>query len=65
TAFVGSVSSNQIYVSKDGKAVLTKVVSGKTFGDYIEVLSGIEKGTQVITSGQINLTNGATIEIIK
>lgn len=65
TAFVGSVSSNQIFVAKGGKAILTKVVSGRTFGDYIEVISGIEKGTQVITSGQINLANETAIEIIK
>ena len=65
TAFVGSVSSGQVYIYKDGKAVLTKVVSGRTFGDAIEVISGIEKGAQVITSGQINLTNGTAVEIIK
>lgn len=65
TAFVGSVSSSQVYVYKDGKAVLTKVVAGRTFGEWIEIISGIEKGTQVITSGQINLTNGTAVEIIK
>lgn len=65
TAFVGSVSSNQVFVYKDGKAVLTKVVSGRTFGESIEVVSGIEKGTQVIISGQINLTDGTAVQIIK
>ncbi len=64
-AFVGSVSSNQIFVVKDGKAVLTKVVSGRTFGENIEIISGITKGTQVITTGQINLLNGTAVEIIK
>jgi membrane fusion protein, multidrug efflux system len=65
SAFVGSVSSNEVFVVKDGKATLTKVVSGRSFGDYIEVVSGIEKGAQVVTSGQINLLDGAAIEIIK
>lgn len=64
-AFVGSVSSNQIFVAKDGKAVLTEVNSGRSFGDYIEIISGINKGDQVIISGQINLTDGAVIEVIK
>ena len=64
-AFVGSVSSNKVFVHKNGKAVLTKVVSGRTFGEYIEVVSGIEKGTQVITSGQINLADGTAVKIIK
>lgn len=65
TAFVGSVSSSQVFVYKGGKAVLTKVVAGRTFGAMIEVISGIEKGAQVITSGQINLANGTAVEIIK
>lgn len=65
TAFVGSVSSNQIFVIKDGKVALTKVVSGRSFGDYIEIVSGLEKGTQVVTSGQINLLDGTAVEIIK
>lgn len=64
-AFVGSVSSNQVFVVKDGKAVLTKVVSGRIFGEYIEIISGLEKGTQVITTGQINLLDGSAVEIIK
>ncbi|UIR57488.1 efflux RND transporter periplasmic adaptor subunit [Sphingobacterium sp. SRCM116780] len=64
-AFVGSVSSNQVFVVKDGKAVLTKVTSGRIFGDNIEIISGIEKGTQVITTGQINLLDGTAVEIIK
>lgn len=64
-AFVGSVSSNKVFVYKDGKAVLTDVTSGRLFGNYIEILSGIEKGAQVITSGQINLADGTAVEIIK
>ena len=64
-AFVGSVSSNQIFVIESGKAVLKNVVSGRSFGDYIEVLSGLEQGVQVITSGQINLVDGTPVEIIK
>lgn len=64
-AFVGSVSSNQVFVVKDGKAVLTKVVSGRIFGENIEIISGLEKGAQVITTGQINLLDGTAVEIIK
>lgn len=64
-AFVGSVSANQVYVNKGGKAALKEVVSGRTFGEFVEVVSGLEKGEEVIISGQINLTDGATIEVIK
>lgn len=65
TAFVGSVSDNKVFVAKNGKAVETEVVSGRTFGDNVEVLSGLNPGDQVIVSGQINLLNGTAIEIIK
>src|SRR5690606_30928511 len=64
-AFVGSVSSNQVYVYKDGKAVLTKVTAGRTFGDEIEILSGLEKGAQVIKIGRAHVTDGTAVEIIK
>jgi len=65
TAFIGNVSSNEVFVIKDGKAVLTKVVAGKNFGDFIEIVSGLSNDETVITSGQINLTNGSAVSIIK
>lgn len=65
TAFVGSVSDNKVYVVKGDKAVLTQVVSGRSFGDYIEVISGVDAGDQVVISGQINLFDQSPITIIK
>ena len=65
TAFVGSVSSNQVYVIKNGKAELKTISSGRIFGDYIEVLSGLSKGEQVIVSGHINLSDQTPVKIIK
>ncbi|WP_293935152.1 efflux RND transporter periplasmic adaptor subunit [Sphingobacterium sp. UBA6645] len=65
TAFVGSISDNKIFVLKNGKAIETKVTSGRSFGDQIEVTSGIAAGDQVIISGQINLIDQAPVEVIK
>ena len=65
TAFVGSVSSNKFYVIKNGKAELKTITSGRNFGDYIEVLSGLSKGDQVVTTGQVNLSDLTPVEIIK
>lgn len=65
SAFVGSVSDNKIYVSKNGKAVETKVVSGRNFGNNIEIISGLSANDQVIVSGQINLLDQTAIEVIK
>lgn len=65
SAFVGSISSNKVYTIENGKAVMKTIVSGRNFGDYIEVISGIADGDQVVTSGQINLSDQAPVEIIK
>lgn len=65
TAFVGSVSDNKIFVVKEGKAIETKVQSGRSFGNYIEVLSGLNTGDEVIISGQINLFDQTPVQVIK
>lgn len=65
TAFVGSVSDNKVFVSKNGKAIETKVQSGRSFGDNIEIISGLNASDQVIISGQINLLDQTAIEVIK
>lgn len=64
-AFVGGLNSNQVFVVKDSIATLKKVVSGRNFGDKIEVLGGLNDGETVVTSGHINLTDSAKVKIIK
>jgi len=64
-AFVGSVSNNQVFVNENGIAVLKKVTAGRIIGDKVEILNGLTNGDKVITTGQINLTNGSKIEVIK
>lgn len=66
SAFIGSVSSNQVFVLKsDSTAALRKVIAGKVLGDKVEVLQGLQEGETVITSGQINLSEGSPISIVK
>ncbi|OOV19651.1 efflux RND transporter periplasmic adaptor subunit [Flavobacterium cheongpyeongense] len=64
-AFVGSVSSNEIFVVENGKAKLRKVTAGRILGDKVEIINGLSDGEKVITTGQINLQDGNTVEIIK
>ena len=65
-AFVNGVSSNQVFVVQPNNTVkLTKLVIGRIFGDQIEILSGIKEGETVVTTGQINLIEGAKIKIVK
>lgn len=64
-AFVGSVSSNQLFVmDTKGIARLTPVTPGRILGDKVELLSGIQEGDQVIVSGQINLKDGAKVSVM-
>jgi RND family efflux transporter MFP subunit len=64
-AFVGSVSSNEIFVVENNVAKLKKVVAGRILGDKVEIIDGLNDGDVVITTGQINLQDGNTVEIIK
>jgi len=65
-AFVGSVSSNQIFVLANGnKAKIRKVIAGRTINDQVEVIEGLKEGETVIISGQINLVDGSDVAPIK
>jgi len=65
TAFVGGVNSGQVFVVKDSTATLTKITPGRILGTNVEILDGLNDGEIVVTSGQINLTNGAKVSILK
>ncbi|MFE3867576.1 efflux RND transporter periplasmic adaptor subunit [Flavobacterium sp. LS2P90] len=64
-AFVGSVSSNQIFVAENGVAKLKTVTAGRILGDKVEIINGLSDGETVITTGQINLQDGSKVDIIK
>jgi len=66
SAFVGSVSSNQIFVLENGNtAKIRKVIAGRSIGDQVEVLEGLKEGETVIVSGQINLIDGSSVAPVK
>ncbi|MDR6786297.1 membrane fusion protein (multidrug efflux system) [Pedobacter africanus] len=67
TSFVGSVSSNQVFVldQASNTAKLRKVIAGRILGDSVEILEGLNEGETVITSGQINLADGTPVSIVK
>jgi len=65
-SFVGSVSSNQIFVLENGNtAKLRKVIAGRTINDQVEIIDGLKEGETVIVSGQINLIDGSAVAPIK
>ncbi len=51
--------------SKYGTAERVIIKTGKTQGDLIEVLNGIDKNVEIIKEGARSVKNGQTVEIIK
>lgn len=65
-SFVGSVSSNEIFVMENGNtARIRKVVAGRILGDRVEIIDGLKEGETAIISGQINLVDGSPVTAIK
>lgn len=64
-AIISSIKDPSVYVVKGEKVEIVKINTGLDYNSYLEVTSGISEGDQVVTNGQINLTDGARISIIK
>lgn len=64
-ALVGSSKNPQVYVVRNGKAILTSFNAGTADGDYIEVISGLSKSDKIVTKGQVNLQNNANVKTTK
>lgn len=64
-AFIGSVSSNQVFVAENGVAKLKNVTAGRILGDKVEIIDGLSDNEIVIVTGQINLTDGTKVDFIK
>ncbi len=60
-----------VYLASDttennlAKAIKKVVITGKTQGDYVEILSGIDSGDQVIKEGARSVREGQQIKIIQ
>ena len=60
-ALVEGTKNPYVYVVNGDKATKRKITVGREMGENIEVLSGLEAGDEVVTSGQINLAEGTKI----
>lgn len=60
-ALVGTIKEPQIYKIENGKAYLKNITVGVTTNDYLEVLSGLADGDEIVTGGQLNLFDGAPV----
>ncbi|TNE78863.1 MAG: efflux RND transporter periplasmic adaptor subunit [Bacteroidetes bacterium] len=65
TALIGSVQNPEVFIVKGDKAELKQIRVGKTYGNQIEVLNGLDAKDQVVYTGQINLRDGIKVNIVK
>lgn len=57
-------SGNQyVYVYKDGKVTYNKVELGQRIDNKYEIISGVETGSEVVTSGQSRLANDMEVRL--
>ena len=52
-----------VYVNKNGVAEERSVITGEMVGSKVVIVSGIEPGDELITSGQQFLSNGAAVRL--
>ncbi len=63
-ALTESIKNPYVFVIKDSTATKRSIKVGREFGEYLEVLNGLEANEIVVTSGQINLTDNSQVNII-
>lgn len=61
-ALVGSSKNPQVYVVRNKVAHLTTFNAGTSDGEYIEVISGIKKGDEIVVKGQVNLQDKTNVK---
>ncbi len=61
SAIVGTNIQPQVYLVKNGKAILQNITTSNRFQNKVQVSSGLTEGDIIITNGFINLYNGANV----
>jgi RND family efflux transporter MFP subunit len=64
SAIVGTENQPKVYVIQNGKAVLQNVTISKRVQNNVVVASGLKAGDVLVTSGFINLFDGANVLIL-
>ncbi len=63
-ALVSGIRKPEVFVVRNGKAVLTPFIAGMELQKELEVLDGLNVGESVVTSGQTELLNGSAVLVI-
>jgi RND family efflux transporter MFP subunit len=65
TAIVGSVKEPKVYVVRNGVAYGRQILVGEDVGTDVEVVRGLMPGDEIVVSGQNNLRDSMTVEVVK
>jgi RND family efflux transporter MFP subunit len=63
SAIVGTNIQPQVYIIKNGKAILQNITFANRFENKVKVSKGLIDGDVIITNGFINLFNGANVSV--
>jgi RND family efflux transporter MFP subunit len=63
SAMVGTTIQPQVFVIKNGRAVLQNIIVSERFEDKVVVSEGISEGDHIVTNGFINLFDGAKVTL--
>jgi len=61
SAIIGSSSQPQVYVVKEGKALLQNIIVSQKIQNKSVITNGVTEGDVVVTNGLINLFDGANV----
>lgn len=64
-SLVGSIKDARVYTVQNQAAKLKNIVVGKSSGNFLEVISGLDENEVVVTNGQNNLSDNSKVVIIK
>lgn len=63
SVIVGSENQPQVYLVKNGKAILQNIAISKKFENKVAISAGLKEGDVIVTNGFINLFDGANVTI--
>ena len=63
-AVLANATGDYVYVNEGGKAARRAIVIGARLEGMVEVRSGLQAGDEVITEGVVNVTEGASLNVV-
>ena len=65
-AIAGSLQEAKVYVVVQDSLVEVRTIRvGGVYHDKVEVLSGLQQQDQVVVTGQLNLSDGAKVQVLR